>query len=391
MKFLKFIVENKKDIKKFIFAPLISGLLLCYVYSGIFVQHIPFGIVDMDRSSLSRTIIQQLKLSPGLNINYYTDSEEKFEQAIKEKKINGGIIIPKNYYKDFNQKRSPRVALWIDETNMLIGSNVLGYASVVLSTINAGTEIKIFEGKSMQPYSAKQAISSFSNVERILYEPQQSFMRYLIYILLPYTLQLSFLGKFLVPTLIDERNKLGSVGINSKQAIKDARNLFARILLVITVCIISVYFVLCILRKYYAVPLRGNILEYIAVMFIFMLNLTAMGFFFASFIDDTVHFMQFFGTINLVTMLSSTATWPEYMMPSVFAQVVKRIWPLTYVALPMRAINLKGVGWDVILPYIRGGLLYSLFWLPVGIGLYSARIVLKKHKNKKSFIAENVA
>jgi ABC-2 type transport system permease protein len=50
------------------------------------------------------------------------------------------------------------------------------------------------------------------------------------------------------------------------------------------------------------------------------------------------------------------------------------------VGLQLKCLNLKGIGWDVILPYIKNGIFYALIWFPIGIGLYSGRIALYKYK-----------
>jgi len=71
-------------------------------------------------------------------------------------------------------------------------------------------------------------------------------------------------------------------------------------------------------------------------------------------------------------------------MPAGFAQAVKFIWPFRSAAIPLKFLNLKGVGWDVILPYTKDALLYTAFWLPVGIILYSTKIAFTKNRNKKS-------
>lgn len=90
MKFLRLLNEEKKNIISFFAAPIIGILLVSFVYSKVFVENIPFGVVDLDNSSLSRNIVQQLKNHPGLKISYYTDSEVELENAIKKKQVNGG-------------------------------------------------------------------------------------------------------------------------------------------------------------------------------------------------------------------------------------------------------------------------------------------------------------
>ena len=359
MRILRFIARDKKSIISLSLIHIITVVFVCSIFSKIYIENIPFGIVDMDNSSLSRTIIQQLKNSPGLNINYYADSEAELEKAIKEKRVSGGIVIPKDFNKDAVKMKSPSVALIIDETNMVVGSNIYAYGSTVIGTVNAGFQLKVFEGKNMLPDTAKKTITSFSYGERILYETQLCYMRYLIYTLIPYLIQGTFLMTFLVPALIKNRKKLNLVNIRSKEGLRNILVLFARILMMIAVTVLASFIGLCILGKYFNLPLRGNILEYFALMFIFLLNITAMGFVFAAFLDNMIYFVQFFSMINILTFLTSGVPFPEYMMPEGLSRIIKSLWPFMNVALQFKCLNLKGIGWDNILPNIKNGILYA--------------------------------
>lgn len=388
MRVLRFIARDKKSIIALSLINIITIVFICSIFSKIYVENIPFGIVDMDNSSLSRTIIQQLKNSPGLNVSYYADSEVQLEQAIKEKRVSGGIVIPKDFNKDAIKMKSPSLALLIDETNMVVGNNIYAYGSTAIGTVNGGFQLKVFAGKNMLPDIAKKTITSFSYGERIIYEPQLSYMRYLIYTLVPYLIQGTFLMTFLVPMLIKNRKHLNILNIRSKESLRNMLVIFARILMVIAVTIISSFIGLCILGKYFDVPLRGNVLEYFAIMFIFLIDITAMGFVFSAFINNMMYFIQFFSMINLLTFLTSGVPFPEYMMPEGLPRIIKSLWPFMNVALQFKCLNLKGIGWDIIMPSLKSGLLFALAWFPIGIGLYFARIALDKYQNKKLLDAE---
>jgi ABC-2 type transport system permease protein len=388
MRVLRFIARDKKSIISFSLVHIAIVVFVCSIFSKIYIENIPFGVVDMDNSSLSRTIIQQFKNSPGLNVSYYADSQSELEQAIKEKKVSGGIVIPKDFNKDAVKMKSPTIALIIDETNMVVGSNIYAYGNSILGTVNANFQLSIFQGKNMLPDIAKKAVTSFSYGERILYETQLCYMRYLMYTLVPYLIQGTFLMTFLIPTLINNRKQLNITNIKSRDGLKNLLVLLARILMIIMVIIISSFIGLCILDKYYGLPLRGNVLEYFSLMFIFLLDITAIGFFFAAIIDNMIYFVQFFSMINIVIFLTSGVPFPEYMMPDGLSKIIKSLWPFMNVALQFKCLNLKGIGWDVIFPSIRNGILYALVWFPIGIGLYFARIALYKYKNKSLISSE---
>lgn len=87
-------------------------------------------------------------------------------------------------------------------------------------------------------------------------------------------------------------------------------------------------------------------------------------------------------------MLTSGVPWPEYMMPKPLVMAVQNLWPFMDVALPLKYLNLKGIRWNIIFPYIKNELYYTLFWLPVGILSYSASIIFKKHQNEKTSYKE---
>ncbi|EHI98395.1 hypothetical protein CDLVIII_1704 [Clostridium sp. DL-VIII] len=386
MRFLKFLARDKKSIVYLSFIHISTVVLIAFMFSKIYVENIPIGIVDMDNSSLSKTIIEELKKSPGININYYTDSQEDLQQVIKNKKVSGGIVIPKNFNKDVVKKKSPSVALLIDETNIVVGNNLYAYSNAVIGTINAGIQLKVFEGKNMLPYDAAKSIATFSYTERILYEPQLSYMRYLMYLLVPYLLQGTFLMTFLVPGLIKNRKQLKLINAKPKDIIKNIFIMLARILMIITIAVFSSFIALLILDKYFDLPLHGNILEYSALTSVFLAGITAIGVVFAAIFDNLIYFTQFYTMMNIVTLLASGIPFPEYAMPSGLPKIIKSIWPLMNVALPLKFLNLKGSGWGIILPAIKNGVVYALEWFLAGAVLYSARIALSKYINKRRII-----
>ncbi|BCZ44237.1 ABC transporter [Clostridium gelidum] len=389
MKVLRFIARDIQSIIKVCILPIFIVTIVCYVFSNIYVENIPFGVVDMDNSSLSRTIVKQLKNSPGLNVNYYADSQTELEQTIKERRVSGGVVIPKDFNKDAVKMKSPSLAMFVDGTNIVVANNIYAYGNTVLGTVNAGFQLKVFEGNNMLPDTAYKAVTSFSYGERALYETRLCYMKYFMYTLAPYFIQGNYIAAFIVPVLIANRKKLNLLNIRSKKGLRNILDLVARILMVIVLTELTSFITLCILDKCFDLPLRGNLAEYFTLMFIFLIDLTALGFFFAAFIDNILYIIQFINMFGIITFLASGVAFPRYMMPDGLPRLIESLWPFMNVALQFKNINLKGVGWDVILPSIKNGVLYAIVWFIIGIGLYSARIALDKHRSKKLLDSEN--
>ena len=58
--------------------------------------------------------------------------------------------------------------------------------------------------------------------------------------------------------------------------------------------------------------------------------------------------------------------------------------PTSQLSMAIKALNLKGVGLDVLMPDVISSIKFSLFWIPVGILLYTLRIYYTRRKNQKN-------
>ena len=381
-KFLAILKEESSRLISVMIAPLFTLFLLSYVWSNVYVENIPFGIVDLDNSSLSRTVIEQLSNCPSLKVNHFFESESELQQAIKDKIVHGGIVIPQNFSTDVSMKKSPKAQVIVDGTNMLIGGNALSGAATVLGTLSAGTELKMLQGNGMYPSVAKTAIGTFSYVQRILYDPQGSYIRNMAYTLPPLIIQMSFLCEFFIPLLIKKREEFVEMKIRSKEFVSSILDIFTRIVLFSVVATIGTFVGLCLIKKYFSLPMRGEIWIYVVLMMAFFSNLIGFGLVFSAIIKKMDYFIFVYSVCSTPFMLTSGVAYPFYMMPDSLAFWIKFISPLAQVATPLKILNLKGIGWDIILPYFKEIIGYSLFWIPIGLVLYTASIIYKKYKSE---------
>ena len=152
-------------------------LLITTIWKNDYTEDIPFGILDEDRSSLSQSIVKQFGINPSLDIVYYADSEQDLKQAILDKKIEAGVMIPENFSRDMSLKKSPQAVIFADCSNIITGGGAVGAASSVLGTMSAGMQLKMLEGNNFLPSAVQTSLGTFSYVDRTLYEPQGDYIR----------------------------------------------------------------------------------------------------------------------------------------------------------------------------------------------------------------------
>lgn len=389
MGFIDCIKKDRAKLIAIFLIPLIALPLLTYFFSGIFVEHIKFGVVNLDNSALSRTIVKGFNDHPGIDIVYYSDSEKDLEDQILSKKITGGIIIPKNFSADIREKRSPKSLLVIDSTNLLISNNLQAYAGTVLATYNAGAQLSVLEGKNMLPQAASKTIGSFSLVDRTLYDSKLSYMTYMMYVLTLLLLQMFYLNFFFMPLLLEEKDHYKGRKISFSELWDRSGAIATRMFMMILVICTSSFMGLLISYAKFGLPMRGNILAYFLLMALFLISLSIMGLAIILIVnrENFTSYLEFYYIINLLFFFTSGTVWPEYMIPAGFMPVVRALWPFVYFANPLKFLNLKGIGWATVNGYIHEALVFCAGWGVVIILLYTARNLLIDVKKSK-FVKE---
>ena len=104
--------EEKNTVIGLFISVLAGMLLITTIWKNDYTEDIPFGILDEDRSSLSQSIVKQFGINPSLDIVYYADSEQDLKQAILDKKIEAGVMIPENFSRDMSLKKSPQAVIF---------------------------------------------------------------------------------------------------------------------------------------------------------------------------------------------------------------------------------------------------------------------------------------
>lgn len=371
-----------KDILVVVAIPLIFTLLFGFVYSNIYVEDIPFAVLDLDETSSSRMIIDNFTNSGGLDVVGNVSSQEELQDMILSRQVYGGLIIPDNFEKDIQAKQGPSLLVWIDGSNIVIGNNIYSYTSTVINMLGAGVQMNILEGGSIVPYTAEQYLNTMTFTDRMLYDPQLGYMRYVFAGLLGIMIQQTYLS-VLSSRLLQEKFRLTAVAGNSSRQDKLPVGFpDGNILLSIgrLICLSTISFFLCLLtaNRFYDYPLRGSVWELLALIVLFLVNMTAMGLLITSFFDDEAHCAQFCMFLSVPTFLTSGYVWPEFMMAPHFASVIKSIWPLYYLVNPLRNVCMKNADFTDIAPYLSSGILFGALWLTVTVLLFRYRIRLMR-------------
>ena len=375
--------EEKNTVIGLFISVLAGMLLITTIWKNDYTENIPFGILDEDRSSLSQSIVKQLGINPSLDIVYYADSEQDLKQAILDKKIEAGVMIPGNFSRDMSLKKSPQAVIFADCSNIITGGGAVGAASSVLGTMSAGMQLKMLEGNNFYPSAAQNSLGTFSYVDRTLYEPQGDYIRKMSYLLVPSITMQTFLISFFIPLMIRKRKALAAAP--PKQRREELKDGILRTAVVAGGAVAAQFAVLCVVGLYKNIPLRGEIGLYLFSTVLFMLAAEAFVVMLGAFTRRLACFAQLYMMCSNLIIFTSGLVFPYYLMPK-WLSIASRIFsPVANIAVELKAVNLKGIGWDAAWPQLAGTALYTVFWLAAGGAMYALSI---KKEHRPAGVAE---
>ena len=121
-------------------------------YSSEVVKNVPIGVVDFDRTNLSRTFTKNLNTSDTVNIVSTPLSLEEAKKDFYSTKTRGFVIIPKDFEKDILRGTKSTISLFADTSYLIIYKAV--YSGTVQTAVELGAKIEV--GKLMKQGIPKQ-------------------------------------------------------------------------------------------------------------------------------------------------------------------------------------------------------------------------------------------
>ena len=121
------------------------------------VKNSPVGVVDLDRSSLSRQLTRWIDAHENIEVTLRADSPSELEAALAKGEIAGYLLIPDGFRADVLRRRKTVIVYGGDAGRFLVLKQVLtGFAESV-GTLSAGIDIRRQLAAGMNVQQAKTA------------------------------------------------------------------------------------------------------------------------------------------------------------------------------------------------------------------------------------------
>ncbi len=327
-------LTNKMNLFMLFALPILCVILLGVELSKGVISDIPIAVINYDNSDFSRQLVETFDKNETFNVTCYPDNEDELERLMKNSKARVGLIIPKNFYNDIVDLKSPTVLMVYDGSHMSITSTAKAKATEILLTYKAGATIQQLTARLgisfKEAYNITQAFQ-FNN--RMLYNSSKSFKDFLAPILLAGYIQAALA---LVATV--------SINQNVFKVEKVERLGYASGKIIFYTLCGSLSYIVCIILQVsiFHVPFRGSLFSVLVLSIALCFSVSAFCVLISTVFKNKIIALTAGAVVFIPNSITAGTTWPLISMPSGYQSFAKFV-PFTHYADNIRDVYLKGI------------------------------------------------
>jgi drug efflux transport system permease protein len=334
--FIQFL-RDPKMLRVVLIAPVVQLIFLGYAANRD-IKDATTALFDQDKSSTSREYIRSFDKSGYFSIDYNVNSYEELEKLVDDGNAFVGIIIPYDFEKDINNKRTANVQLILDGSDGNKASIAAGYVQNITATFAKNISVENIDRSGLK----SNLVSSIEPEARVWYNPNLTTRNYFLpsivgLVLIIITVNMTSLA------IVKER-EIGTLEQLIVTPIKPYQLILGKLIPFSIIGIVAVTLVLSVMRFWFGIYVKGSVPFLFLSSFIFMLSTLGLGLFVSTISRTQQQAMITSAFLVIMPMIFlSGFSFPIENMP-VIIQYVTYIIPLKYFITIIRGIVIKGLG-----------------------------------------------
>ncbi len=342
-------------------APLVMLFILANAMT-FEVKQSDLALVDLDRTSASRNLIQRFVSTGRFRVSVQTPSGDVADTAILTRDANLVLRIPAGFERDLRRGVSPQVQLILNAEDGAAAGVVLSYAHAIIGEF--GREWS----QSSTMHAAAAGASRGLTVEtRKLYNPTGAYRDYMAIGLLAALLTL--IGVLLTALNIAREKEIGTLEQLNATPITRTQFILGKLIPFWVLGLLELTIGLLVIRFGFGVEFLGNPLVVYVAAALYLAAALSLGLLISTTANTQQQalFVTYF-TIVCFIFLGGIFT-PAQSMPA-WAQVVAEFNPIKHFVVVLRAVLLKGAGFGTVTRELAAMTAFAAVVLPVALLRY---------------------
>ena len=246
-------------------------------YAHEVLKDVPVGVIDMDKSQLSRQLIRMTDANELINVVSRPASMTEAKQQFYKGTINGILVIPEDFTKKILQKQQATVEIYADASYFLLYRQVLTGVIYSTGTLSAGIEVKRLMAQGLTKSNAMAARESLSLISYPLFNAAGGYASYIVPPVLFLILQQTLLiGIGMIGGTAREKNRSHTL-IPDGESAGVIPILLGKGAAYFSIYIIHAIYLFVVLFRFYRFPQRADTLELFLFILPFLISAIFMG------------------------------------------------------------------------------------------------------------------
>ena len=331
------IVRDRILLAQTLLVPMVQLIILSNA-ATFEIRNTPIQIVDFDRTSASRGVVNRLAANGHFQIVDTTPSLARVEERLLDGSITMAVVIPRDFEQSLVKTGLASVQLSVNGEKGSAAGIVQAYATRVLKQYAAGVT------RPAQPGGPDRLGAAPPRIDvrmRSRYNPTLNYKYYMVPGIL--VALMTIIGSLLSAQNIAREKELGTLEQLNVTPITRGQFIIAKLLPFWVLGLIELSLGLLIGTLVFGIPVRGSLPLLYGVAAVYLTVAVGIGLWISALVDtqQQAMFVTFF-IVNIYLLMSGLFTPIDSMAP--WVQTVTLINPVRHFVAISRAILMKGAG-----------------------------------------------
>jgi len=361
--------QDKWLLSSLTWIPIVLALSIWWIFSQGIARDLPIAVVDLQHSSLSRKLINNIEATSALKVTRTYGEVLSAKEALVGNDIYAYFIIPKHFDRDIYLNMPPQVSVFYNSQFILVGKVINSAVQQAAGTFNVQMSAikQLAKGNATLQSAVAKAVTIQSQITP-LFNRNSNYSQFLVSAIVPALWQISIVVSCVLFLAANFR-LYGRQSLLKKNPLMDLIKISAFYIPFFIAQGVAFLFCFYMLLQW---PMNGSFLTLLFIQFITIIACMIMGCFFYFLTLDAARAMSLAGAFTAPSFAFMGVTFPASDM-NYIAQLWRNLLPIShYIEAQINQVSyglsaVRSIG--LFLPTML------LYLLPLGLIL----LLIKKH------------
>ncbi len=336
-------IQIRRDARSLILSLILPVmLLLLFGYAlNMDVRNIRVGILDQDKSSLSRLVGEKISTTEYLHVVRHFNSFIEIDDAIDRGEILMALVFPPRFERDFKSGRVAKLQLIVDGSDSTSAMVATGYVRSIVFVLNQDAIKSEINRAGLSGIEMPVEVRS-----RVWYNETLESKNFIVPGLL--AIIMAIISALITSLTMSREWERGTMESLIATPLKKQELFAGKMIPYVFIALFDLVITLAVGAFVFDVPIRGSVIELYIAALLFLFGTCGVGILISSATKIQVLSVQAAMMITyLPSLILSGFVFPIKNMPAAI-QFITYIIPARYLIAVMKAIALKGIGYSLL-------------------------------------------